>query len=188
MAYVPPYGSNGAMYLRPLLFGSGARVGLQPADEYTFLIMVMPVGDYYKDGLAPIPALVIEDYDRAAPRGVGNVKVAGNYVADLLPNMEGKKKGFPIGEVRGAKRRQRGSKRRGYGNDVNTLLALYYYTLFSNSSLRSSPLLQACTWTPQPKPQSKNSAPPTSSASTKDRTNTSPQKAAPSSPASQTRA
>ncbi|GMI17991.1 hypothetical protein TrLO_g9052 [Triparma laevis f. longispina] len=97
MAYVPPYGSNGAMYLRPLLFGSGARVGLQPADEYTFLIMVMPVGDYYKDGLAPIPALVIEDYDRAAPRGVGNVKVAGNYVADLLPNMEGKKKGFPIG-------------------------------------------------------------------------------------------
>mmetsp|Transcript_25320 Transcript_25320/g.47568 ORF Transcript_25320/g.47568 Transcript_25320/m.47568 type:complete len:385 (-) Transcript_25320:54-1208(-) len=97
MAYVPPYGSNGAMYLRPLMFGSGPRIGLQPADEYTFLIMVLPVGDYYKDGLAPIPALVIEDYDRAAPRGVGNVKVAGNYVADLLPNMEGKKKGFPIG-------------------------------------------------------------------------------------------
>ena len=97
MAYVPPYGSNGALYLRPLMFGSGPRIGLQPADEYTFLILAIPVGDYYKGGLSPTSALVIEDYDRAAPRGVGNVKVAGNYVADLLPNMESKKKGFPIG-------------------------------------------------------------------------------------------
>jgi hypothetical protein len=41
---VPPYGSGGALYLRPLLFGSGPRIGLQPAEEYTFLIMVVPVG------------------------------------------------------------------------------------------------------------------------------------------------
>lgn len=39
---------------------------------------------------------MVDDYDRAAPRGVGNVKVAGNYAADLLPNMSAKKKGFPI--------------------------------------------------------------------------------------------
>lgn len=45
VAYVPPYGSNGALYLRPLLFGSGPRIGLQPADEYTFLILVIPVGN-----------------------------------------------------------------------------------------------------------------------------------------------
>jgi len=96
--YVPPYGSGGALYIRPLLFGSGPRIGLQPADEYTFLIMVIPVGDYYKGGLsAPVDGLLIEDFDRAAPRGVGNVKVAGNYAADLLPNMLSKKKGFPIG-------------------------------------------------------------------------------------------
>lgn len=44
IAYVPPYGSNGSLYLRPLLFGSGPRIGLQPADEYTFLLMVIPVG------------------------------------------------------------------------------------------------------------------------------------------------
>jgi len=98
IAYVPPHGSGGALYIRPLLFGSGPRIGLQPADEYTFLCMVLPVGDYYKGGLAaPVDALLIEDFDRAAPRGVGNVKVAGNYAADLLPNMLGKKKGFPIG-------------------------------------------------------------------------------------------
>lgn len=48
MEYVPPYGSEGALYLRPLLFGTGARIGLQPSDEYTLLVMAIPVGNYYK--------------------------------------------------------------------------------------------------------------------------------------------
>lgn len=105
--YVPPYGSGGALYIRPLLFGSGPRIGLQPADEYTFCIMVMPVADYYEGGLSkPVDALIIQDYDRAAPQGVGAVKVAGNYAADLLPNMESKKKGFPIGLYLDAKTQQ----------------------------------------------------------------------------------
>lgn len=96
--YVPPYGSGGSLYIRPLLFGSGPRIGVQPADEYTFICLVIPVGDYYKGGLSkPVNALIIEDYDRAAPQGVGNVKVAGNYAADLLPNTLCKKKGFPVG-------------------------------------------------------------------------------------------
>jgi len=97
IAYVPPYGSGGALYLRPLLFGSGPRIGLQPADEYTFIVMVIPVGDYYKGGLAqPVNGLIVDEYDRAAPKGVGAAKVAGNYAADLIPNMAAKKKGFPI--------------------------------------------------------------------------------------------
>ena len=95
--YVPPYGSNGALYVRPLLFGSGPRIGLQPADEYTLLVMVIPVGDYYKGGMSkPVDAVVVNNYDRAAPMGVGGVKVAGNYAADLLPNTESKQQGFPI--------------------------------------------------------------------------------------------
>lgn len=48
-------------------------------------------------GLKPVQAVVIDNYDRAAPRGVGNVKVAGNYASDLLPNMAAKKAGYPIG-------------------------------------------------------------------------------------------
>jgi branched-chain amino acid aminotransferase len=97
LAFVPPYGSGGALYLRPLLFGSGARIGLSPAAEYTLLIMCMPVGDYYKGGLSkPVRAMVVEDFDRAAPLGVGSAKVAGNYAADLLPNQKNKKNGFPI--------------------------------------------------------------------------------------------
>ena len=77
IAYVPPYGSGGALYLRPLLFGSGPRIGLQPADEYTLIILVIPVGDYYKGGLAkPVDGLIVDDFDRAAPKGVGAAKVS----------------------------------------------------------------------------------------------------------------
>lgn len=96
LAFLPPYGTGGALYIRPLLFGTGARIGLQPSDQYTFLVLVLPVADYYKGGWNPVSCVVVEDYDRAAPRGVGNVKVAGNYAADILANMAAKKKGFPI--------------------------------------------------------------------------------------------
>jgi branched-chain amino acid aminotransferase len=59
--------------------------------------MVIPVGDYYKGGLAkPVNGLIIDEYDRAAPRGVGSAKVAGNYAADLIPNVQAKKMGYPI--------------------------------------------------------------------------------------------
>ena len=57
--YVPPYGSGGSLYIRPLYIGTGARIGVAPADEYTFLMMVMPVGSYYKGGLKGVPALII---------------------------------------------------------------------------------------------------------------------------------
>jgi len=58
---------------------------------------VIPVGDYYyKGGVQAVKATVIDDYDRAATRGVGNVKVAGNYAADLLPNMRSREEGFPV--------------------------------------------------------------------------------------------
>ena len=97
LEYVPPYGTNGALYIRPVIFGSGPRIGLQPADEYVFVVLVIPVADYYKGGLKPVQAVVIDNYDRAAPRGVGNVKVAGNYASDLLPNVAAKKAGYPIG-------------------------------------------------------------------------------------------
>ena len=94
--YVPPCESGGSMYIRPLFIGTGPQIGVAPATEYDFLIMVMPVGAYYKDGLKGVPALVIEDFDRAAPKGMGQFKVAGNYGASLMPAKLAKKAGFPI--------------------------------------------------------------------------------------------
>ncbi len=99
LEYVPPYGEyggGGSLYVRPILFGSGGRIGLGPSNEYTFMVLVTPVGNYYKGGLLPVTAYISTEYDRAAPRGVGHVKVAGNYAADLKPSMEAKQRGYPI--------------------------------------------------------------------------------------------
>ena len=94
--YVPPYGTGASMYVRPLLIGSGARIGVQPADEYDFYILVLPVGPYYKNGLSPIDGLIQTAYDRAAPNGLGHVKAGGNYAAGLYSDKLGKKRHFPI--------------------------------------------------------------------------------------------
>jgi branched-chain amino acid aminotransferase len=94
--YLPPYGTGASMYLRPLVIGTGARVGLGPASEYLFVMFATPVGPYYKGGFKPIKALVVEDFDRAAPMGVGDCKVGGNYAAGLGGAQFGKDRGFPI--------------------------------------------------------------------------------------------
>lgn len=94
--FVPPASSGGSLYIRPLLFGSGAEVGLAPAKEYTFIVLVTPVGNYYREGVKALTAMVCEEYDRAAPRGTGSVKVAGNYAASLVPGKNARDQGFPI--------------------------------------------------------------------------------------------
>lgn len=94
--YIPPFSSNGSLYIRPLVYGSAAQIGVAPCAEYTFIIIVTPVGAYYKGGLQGVRCRVIEDYDRAAPRGTGAVKAAGNYAASLLPHVESGKLGYPI--------------------------------------------------------------------------------------------
>jgi branched-chain amino acid aminotransferase len=94
--YVPPYGTGASLYIRPLVIGTGARVGLGPASEYLFIVFATPVGPYYKGGFKPVRALVVEDFDRAAPRGVGHCKVGGNYAAGLSGGQYGKDRGYPI--------------------------------------------------------------------------------------------
>jgi len=81
--FVPPYGTGSSLYIRPLLIGSGPKVGVSPADEYLFMIFVTPVGPYFKEGFNPVSAQIIRDYDRAAPLGTGSIKVGGNYAASL---------------------------------------------------------------------------------------------------------
>jgi branched-chain amino acid aminotransferase len=96
LRFVPPYGTGASLYIRPLLIGTGAKVGLGPAPEYIFMVLVTPVGPYYKGGFRPVNALVIEHFDRAAPEGVGDCKVGGNYAAGLPGGEYGHEKGFPI--------------------------------------------------------------------------------------------
>nr|POE70503.1 branched-chain-amino-acid aminotransferase 2, chloroplastic [Quercus suber] len=65
--WVPPPG-KGSLYIRPLLMGSGQILGLGAAPEYTFLVYVSPVGNYFKGGFAPLNLYVEKYLDRASPR------------------------------------------------------------------------------------------------------------------------
>ncbi|KAK0603267.1 hypothetical protein LWI29_003201 [Acer saccharum] len=91
--WIPPPG-KGSLYIRPLLMGSGAVLGLAPAPEYTFLIYVSPVGNYFKEGIAPINLIVEHELHRATPGGTGGVKTIGNYAAVLKAQSAAKAKGY----------------------------------------------------------------------------------------------
>lgn len=94
--FIPPYGTGGSLYIRPLLIGTGPQIGIAPSQEYTFLVIVMPVGAYYKGGLKPVRAVILDDWDRAAPQGMGDVKVGGNYAASLYAHEKAKRDGWPV--------------------------------------------------------------------------------------------
>ncbi|KAF8780282.1 hypothetical protein HU200_001959 [Digitaria exilis] len=91
--WVPPTG-KGSLYIRPLLMGSGAVLGLAPAPEYTFIIFVSPVGNYFKEGLSPINLIVEDKFHRASPGGTGGVKTIGNYASVLKAQKIAKGKGY----------------------------------------------------------------------------------------------
>ena len=94
--FIPPYGTGASFYVRPLLLGTSPIIGVHESHDYIFLVMGMPVGPYYKNGLIPVKGLVQEQYDRAAPNGVGHVKAAGNYAAGMLGDKEARARGFDI--------------------------------------------------------------------------------------------
>lgn len=92
--FIPPHGTGASLYIRPLLFGSGARVGVSPSDEYTFIVFVSPVGPYFKEGFSPVSIQIVHDSDRAAPLGTGKYKVGGNYAASLMAGQRAHDEGF----------------------------------------------------------------------------------------------
>ncbi len=92
--FIPPYGSGASLYIRPLLIGSGAQVGVKPADEYLFLVFVTPVGPYFKEGFKPVNMLLTKEFDRAAPQGTGKYKVGGNYAASLTSMKKAHDEGY----------------------------------------------------------------------------------------------
>lgn len=92
--YVPPYGEGASLYIRPLLIGSGAQVGVKPAKEYMFMVFVGPVGPYFKEGFTPVKMQIARDFDRAAPLGTGDIKVGGNYAASLRASERAHQEGF----------------------------------------------------------------------------------------------
>ena len=92
--FVPPYESGASLYIRPLLIGTSAQVGVKPAKEYLFIVFVSPVGPYFKEGFKPTPMAILRQYDRAAPLGTGRYKVGGNYAASLVAGEKAHELGY----------------------------------------------------------------------------------------------
>jgi branched-chain amino acid aminotransferase len=92
-AWVPPYGTGATLYLRPYMFGISPVIGVHPASDYHFRIFGTPVGAYFKGGVKPI-SVKVSDFDRAAPRGTGNIKAGLNYAMSLHAIATAHKEGF----------------------------------------------------------------------------------------------
>lgn len=95
--FVPPYELGQAMYLRPLLMGTGPQLALMPPNEFTFIVAATPVANLYSaSGAKPIDALIVEDFDRAAPAGTGSAKLGGNYAPVFQHAAKARQAGYPI--------------------------------------------------------------------------------------------
>lgn len=81
--YLPPYGTEATMYIRPIMFGVTPRVGVAPASEFEFCVVVTPIGPYYPTGFGTTPFIINRHVDRAAPYGTGQYKVGGNYASSF---------------------------------------------------------------------------------------------------------
>ncbi len=92
--FIPPYESGASLYIRPLLIGTGPEIGVKPAEEYLFIVFVMPVGPYFPEGFMPTDLIIMRKYDRAAPQGTGKYKVGGNYAASMYAGKKAKEGGF----------------------------------------------------------------------------------------------
>ncbi|RUM92593.1 MAG: branched chain amino acid aminotransferase [Thermodesulfatator sp.] len=83
-----------SLYIRPFIIATEAFLGVRPAKEYLFSIILCPVGAYYAEGFNPVKIFVTEKFVRAAKGGVGEAKTAGNYAASLMASEEAKELGF----------------------------------------------------------------------------------------------
>jgi len=82
-----PSVAGGSLYIRPFMFATEAFLGVRPAKQYKFVVILSPAGNYFKSG-APAVSVWVSEYSRAAPGGTGAAKCGGNYAASLVPTGE----------------------------------------------------------------------------------------------------
>jgi len=89
-----PKEADCSLYIRPALIGTEAFLGVRPAKEILFFILLSPVGPYYARGQAPTRIWVEDKAVRAAPGGLGSTKAGANYAASLYSGHQAKSKGY----------------------------------------------------------------------------------------------
>lgn len=94
--FIPPYESGASLYIRPLEIGTSAKIGVSPSEEYMVIMLVTPVGPYFKAGFRPTKVCLSRDYDRVAPKGTGSIKIGGNYAASLNAGQKAHDLGYAV--------------------------------------------------------------------------------------------
>lgn len=89
-----PKGENSSLYIRPIIYGTSSKLGVIPSEEYELLVILSPVGPYYKSGMKPVNVLVEDEYVRATKGGMGFAKTGGNYAVGLKSQEKAYKKGY----------------------------------------------------------------------------------------------
>ena len=89
-----PSAEGTSLYIRPFMFGNDENLGVHAVHHATFVIILSPVGSYYKEGINPVK-IMIEDKDvRAVRGGTGYAKCGGNYAASNRAGEKAEEKGY----------------------------------------------------------------------------------------------
>jgi branched-chain amino acid aminotransferase len=88
-----PTVEGGSLYIRPFMFANEVFLGVKPSSEYLYLVIISPVGGYFKSGAPAVSIWVSQNYTRAAPGGTGAAKCGGNYASSLVAQAEASKHG-----------------------------------------------------------------------------------------------
>ncbi len=125
-----PTVEGGSLYIRPFMFASEVFLGVRPATEYLYLVILSPVGGYFKGGSPAVSIWVSQDYTRAAPGGTGAAKCGGNYATSLVAQAEAIKHGCDqVVYLDAAERRW-----------IEELGGMNVFLVFKDGTLRTPPL------------------------------------------------
>lgn len=86
-----PDAKGSSLYIRPFLFSADEFIGIRPSEDFTFMIILSPVGAYYS---APVKVKIETHFTRAAEGGTGYAKTGGNYAGSIYPANLAQKNGY----------------------------------------------------------------------------------------------
>ncbi|WP_028400209.1 branched-chain amino acid aminotransferase [Ectobacillus panaciterrae] len=89
-----PTAEGTSLYIRPFIISTEPYLGVSPSKSYRFMIILSPVGSYYKEGIHPVKIAVESEFVRAVLGGTGTAKTAGNYASSLKAQEEASEKGY----------------------------------------------------------------------------------------------
>ena len=125
-----PTVEGGSLYIRPFMFASEVFLGVKPSAEYLYLVIMSPVGGYFKSGAPAVSLWISQNYTRAAPGGTGAAKCGGNYATGLVAQAEATRHGCDqVVYLDAAERRW-----------VEELGGMNVFFVFNDGSLQTPPL------------------------------------------------